>query len=86
MPSIIFADMENLIRKTDKCANNPENTSAIKVGEHIPCGYLISTIWTFDHIGKKHTLYCGKDEIFADFHNASNYDYHFFYKRIIKRV
>ena len=40
MPYIIYADIESLIKKKrDGCANNPENSSTIKVGEHIPCGY-----------------------------------------------
>ena len=33
----------------------------MKLGEHIPCGYSISTIWVFDRIENKRTLYCGKD-------------------------
>ena len=37
------------------------NSSTTKIGEHIPYGYSMSTIWTFDHIEKKHTLYWGKD-------------------------
>ena len=41
--------------------NNPENSSTTKTGKHIPCGYSMSTIWAFDHIENKHTLYCGKD-------------------------
>ena len=32
-----------------------------KKGENIPCGYSMSTILAFDHIGNKHTLYCGGD-------------------------
>ena len=35
-------------------------TSTAKVGEHIPCGYSMSTIWGFDHIKNKHTFYRGK--------------------------
>ena len=58
MPYIIYADIESLIRKIDGCANNPENSSTTKIGEHIPCGYPMSTIWRFDHIEGKHTLYC----------------------------
>ena len=61
MQYIIYADIESLIRKRDGCANNPEKSSTTKIGEHIPCSYLISTIWGFDHIEDKHTLYCGKD-------------------------
>ena len=43
------------------CRNNPENSSTTKIGEHIPCGYSMSTILGFDHIENKHTLYHGKD-------------------------
>ena len=45
----------------DGFGNNPEKSSTSKIGEHIPCGYSISTIWRFDHIENKHTLYPGKD-------------------------
>ena len=61
MPYIIYADIESLIQKVDGCANNPENSSTTKIAEHIPCKYSMSTIWTFDHIENKHTLYCRKD-------------------------
>ena len=57
----IYADIESLIRKIDRCANNPEKSSTMKIGKHIPCRYSMSTIWGFDHIENKHTLYCGKD-------------------------
>ena len=39
MSHVIYADMESLITKIDGCANNPENSSTLKIGEHIPCGY-----------------------------------------------
>ena len=45
----------------DGCANNPEKSSTMKIGEHIHCGYSMSTIWRFGHIEKKHTLYRWKD-------------------------
>ena len=61
MPCIIYADIESLINKTNGSANNPENSSTKKIGEHIPCGYSMSTIWAFHHRKNKHTLYCGKD-------------------------
>ena len=35
--------------------------STTKISEHIPCGYSMSTIWAFDHIENKHTLYRGED-------------------------
>ena len=61
IPYIIYADTESLIRKINGCANNPEKSSTIKVGEYFPCGYSISTILGFDHIENKHGLYRGKD-------------------------
>ena len=44
MPYIIYADSESLTKKIDGCANNPENSSTTKIGEHIPCGYSMSII------------------------------------------
>ena len=67
MSYIIYADIESLIRKIDGCANNLEHFSTIKIGEHIPCWYLMSTIWGFDHIKDKHTLCRGKDFMIKDF-------------------
>ena len=54
---VIPAEKDNI----DGCTNNPEKYSTTKIGEHIPCGYSVSTIWGFDHIEDKHTLYRGKD-------------------------
>ena len=54
---IICADIEALIRRIDGCANNPENSSTTKIGEHIPCGYPMSIIWAFEDLKNKHTLY-----------------------------
>ena len=61
MSCIIYADIESLIKKIDGCANNPEKSSTTVIGEHIPCGYSMSTIWAFDSIEYKHTLYRGKN-------------------------
>ena len=54
---IIYADIESLIKKIDGCANNPQKSSTTKIGKHIPCGYLMSTIGAFDHVENKYTLY-----------------------------
>ena len=32
----IYANIESLIKKIDGCANNLENSSGTKIGEHIP--------------------------------------------------
>ena len=37
-PFIIYADLECIIEKIDRCKNNPENSSTTKVSEHIPPG------------------------------------------------
>ena len=59
MSYIIYADIKYVIKNIDECANNPENFSTTKVVEHISCGYLTSTSWTFNSIKNKRTLYCG---------------------------
>ena len=61
MPCIIYADIESLIKKIDGCENNSEKSSIRKVGKHIPCGYSVSTIWGFNQIEDKHTLYREQD-------------------------
>ena len=61
MPYIIYPDIELLTRKIDGCTNNPEKSSTTQIGEHIACGYSMSTIWGFDHIENNHTLNRGKD-------------------------
>ena len=55
----IHADIKSLIKKNDGCAKNPKKSSTTKIGEHIPCRYSMSTIWTFAKIENKHTLYRG---------------------------
>ena len=60
-PFIIYADLECIIEKTDKCKNNPENSSTAKVSKHIPSGFSMSTISSFRRIENKHAVYRGKD-------------------------
>ena len=50
---IINADIESLITKIGGCANNPENSSATKASENIPCGYPMSIILGYDCIEDK---------------------------------
>ena len=61
MPYIIYTDIESLIRKIEGCANKSEKSSTTITQEHISSGYSMSTIWGFDRIENKHTLYRGKD-------------------------
>ena len=60
-PFIIYADIECIIEKIDRCKNNPENSLTKKVGGHIPSGFSMSTISSFKNIENKHDVYRGKD-------------------------
>ena len=56
-PSIVYADLKNLIKKSNlENKDNLEKSSATKVGEHIPYGYSMSVIWTFDDIENNHDV------------------------------
>ena len=55
-PFIIYADLECLIEKTDRCKNNPENPSSTKLGEHVPSNFSMSKISSFNSIKK--TAWC----------------------------
>ena len=43
-PFIIYADLECLIEKIDRCKNNPKKLSTTKVDEHIASCFSVSTI------------------------------------------
>ena len=58
---IIYGDIESLIWKIDNCKKNPEKSSTTEIEKRIPSGYSMSTIWEFDHIENKHSLYFGED-------------------------
>ena len=58
---LIREKAEELIVKMHRWANNPVRFSTTKIGEHIPCGYSMSTILGFDHMENKHTLSLGKN-------------------------
>ena len=61
---IIYAYLESLVKTIDKCKNYPERSSATKIGEDIPCWYSMSTIWAFDNIENKHSVYRGENFVF----------------------
>ena len=58
---IIYANLQSLIKKTDGCKNNPENSSTRKVGERISSDFSMPTILSFKSIENKHDVYKGKD-------------------------
>ena len=49
-------DLESLIKRIDRRKNNPEESSATKMGENISCGYLMSLVWIFDGMKKNHNI------------------------------
>ena len=55
MSYIIYAGIEFLIKKIDGCADNADNFSTTKIGEHIIFGFSMPTIRAFDH--KENMLY-----------------------------
>ena len=61
VPFIIYADIERIIEKIDGCKNNPGNSSATKVREHIPSGFSMSTVSSFKSIENRHDVYRRKD-------------------------
>ena len=56
IPFEIDPDLESLIKKICGFKSNTQNSSTTKVGEHIPCGYSMSTIWLFDIVVNMHNL------------------------------
>ena len=58
---IVYADLQCKIENIDRCKNNPENSFTIKVSEHIPSGFSMSTISSFKSRENKHDVYRGKD-------------------------
>ena len=61
MAYISYAETWSLNVQIDGCANDWEKSCSIKLVNHIPCGYSMSTIWAFDHIENKHTFYRGEN-------------------------
>ena len=59
--SNIYAGVESLIKRIERCANNFEKSSTTKEGRHISCGYSRSTIWTFEGRENKNGIYRSED-------------------------
>ena len=53
-PFIIYADLRCILENIDGYKNNLENSSTIKVSEHIPSSFSMSTISSFRSIEHKH--------------------------------
>ena len=55
--SIIYADLECIIERTDSCKSNPENSFTTKVGKRIKSSFSMSTISSFKSIENNHDVY-----------------------------
>ena len=58
---IIYADLQWLTGKIDRCKDNPENSSSKKVGEQFRSGFSMPTMLSFKSTENKHDLHGGKD-------------------------
>ena len=58
---IIYKDLECIIKNTDVCKNNPDNSYTTKVSKHILSGFLMSTLLSFKSIKNKHDVCRSKD-------------------------
>ena len=56
VPFIIYADLECLIEKIDRCKNNRGNSCTTKVCEHVPSGFSMSTTFSFRGLENKHDV------------------------------
>ena len=59
--SMIYADLESLVKVVDGCKHNSENSSTAKGGEYVSCEYSMSKIGTFDGLENNHHIYRGED-------------------------
>ena len=57
VPFIVFVDLECMIKKTDRCKNNPENSSTTKASEHFSSGFSMSAVSSYINIEDKHNVY-----------------------------
>ena len=53
---VISVDLDYLIKKADGCANNPKKCLAVKIVEHVLCGYSMSAIWIFNNNENKYSF------------------------------
>ena len=56
----IYANHKSLIEKINECRDNPEKSSAIKVGEHLQSSFSMSAASSFKSIENKRDIYRDK--------------------------
>ena len=60
-PFTIYADLECLLIKEQSCQNNPNESYNERKAKHVPSGYSLSLICSFDSKENKHNFYRGRD-------------------------
>ena len=60
-PFITYADLEPLMERNDGFRKYSGYSSTVKVSEHNPSGFPMSTISSFKYIENKHDIYRDKD-------------------------
>ena len=60
-PFTIYADLECLLIKEQSCQNNPNESYTERKAKHVPSGYSLSLICSFDSKENKHNFYRGRD-------------------------
>ena len=58
---ILYADLEWIIEKIDRCKNNPKNSFKTKVSKHIASVFSMPAISLFRSTENKHHVYRSKD-------------------------
>ena len=61
VPVVVYDDFECLLVKIDSCEKNPNMSYTEKKDMHIPCGYSITTCYSYDKSLNKTKYYRGLD-------------------------
>ena len=61
MPIVIYADFECLLYRIDSCEKYPDKSYTEKRSLHVPCGYSITTCYSYDKTLNKSSYYRGTD-------------------------
>ena len=61
--NIFYLDTESLLKKTQSCQNNPQESDAERKSIHEACGYSLSLVTSYDPNKNTHSYSRGKDSI-----------------------
>ena len=61
VPHIFYLDLETLLVKTQSSENSPEKSYIERKAIHVPCGYSLDLVTSYDFNKDKHSFYRGTD-------------------------